>query len=240
MPVVFVHGVPDTERVWKAVIARLGRRDVITVSLPGFGCPLPAGFQPTKEGYAEWLGRELAAISGPLDVVGHDWGALLVLRNVCLRPKLARTWTVGAAPLDPEYVWHQGAQMWQTPELGEQVMAGMTPEAMAGALVGAGVAPADAEEASRHVDETMKSCILTLYRSAVTVGAEWKPDLARVTAPGLVLWGEKDPFAEPRFGARLAENTRARFVSYPGCGHWWQLERPDEVAAELRRLWAHS
>lgn len=72
MPVVFVHGVPDTERVWKAVIERLARRDVIAVSLPGFGCALPAGFQPTKEGYVEWLGRELSAISGPLDVVGHD------------------------------------------------------------------------------------------------------------------------------------------------------------------------
>lgn len=237
MPVVFVHGVPDTERVWKAVLQRLGRKDALTVSLPGFGCPLPAGFVPTKEGYVEWLGRELSAIPGPLDVVGHDWGALLVMRNVCLRPDLVRTWAVGAAPIDPEYEWHPTAKMWQTPGLGEQVMESVTPEAMAEGLVGAGVAPADAEEASRHVDETMKQCILTLYRSAVNVGSEWRGDLVRVTAPGLVLWGDEDPFATPRFGARLAENTRARFVSYPGCGHWWQLERPDEVVAELRRLW---
>jgi pimeloyl-ACP methyl ester carboxylesterase len=52
-----------------------------------------------------------------------------------------------------------------------------------------------------------------------------------------VLWGERDPYAAPRFGARLAERTGARFVSLPGCSHWWQLERPDDVADELRRFW---
>ena len=62
----------------------------------------------------------------------------------------------------------------------------------------------------------------------------------RVSAPGLVLWGEKDPFASVEFGARLAGKTRARFVSFPGCSHWWQLERPDEVAAELERFWARA
>jgi pimeloyl-ACP methyl ester carboxylesterase len=49
MPVVFVHGVPDTQRVWDAVVSRLDRRDVIRLSLPRFGCPAPAGFNATKE-----------------------------------------------------------------------------------------------------------------------------------------------------------------------------------------------
>lgn len=44
-----------------------------------------------------------------------------------------------------------------------------------------------------------------------------------MTAPELVLWGERDPYAVPRFGARLAERTGARFVSFPDCSHWWQL-----------------
>jgi pimeloyl-ACP methyl ester carboxylesterase len=26
-------------------------------------------------------------------------------------------------------------------------------------------------------------------------------------------------------------------VSWPGCSHWWQLERPDAVADELQRFW---
>ena len=29
----------------------------------------------------------------------------------------------------------------------------------------------------------------------------------------------------------------ARFVSFPDCSHWWQLELPDGMADELRRFW---
>jgi pimeloyl-ACP methyl ester carboxylesterase len=238
MPAVFVHGVPDTQRVWDAVVSRLGRKDVVTLSLPGFGVPAPAGFGATKEAYVDWLLERLAAIDGPIDLVGHDWGALLVVRSVSLRPGAVRSWAAGGAPLDREYVWHPAARAWQTPGMGEKVMAGLTPEAMSAALMAAGVPAADAAATARAVDATMKQCILSLYRSAVHAGEEWEDDLARVAAHGLVLWGEKDPYAAAELGERLARKTRARFVSFPGCSHWWQLERPAEVAAELERHWA--
>jgi len=238
MPAIFVHGVPDTQRVWDAVISRLGRKDVVTLSLPGFGCPLPAGFSATKEAYVDWLLDRFATLERPIDLVGHDWGALLVVRAVSLRPDAVRSWVAGGAPLDREYVWHQAAKAWQTPGLGEKVMAGMTAEMLQAALVAAGVPAADAVTAAGNVDATMKQCILNLYRSAVHAGEEWEDDLRRVSAPGLVLWGEKDPYAVVEFGARLAQKTRARFVSFPGCSHWWQVERPAEVAAELERHWA--
>jgi len=235
---VFVHGVPDTPRVWDGLISRLSRNDVVTLSLPGFGCPLPAGFSATKEAYMEWLLGRLAALPRPIDLVGHDWGALLVVRAVSLVPDAARSWAAGGAPLDREYVWHQAAKAWQTPGMGEKVMAGLTPEALGAALVAAGVPAEDAARAAAQVDATMKQCILKLYRSAVDAGEEWEDDLTRISAPGLVLWGEKDPYASVEFGARLAHRTRARFASFPECLHWWQLERPAEVAAELERHWA--
>lgn len=238
MPEVFVHGVPDTACVWEAVTSRLGRKDVVALSLPGFGCPLPAGFSATKEAYVDWLLGQLTALQGPIDLVGHDWGGLLVVRAVSLRPDAVRSWAAGGAPLDREYVWHQAARAGQTPGMGEKVMAGLTAEALQAALVAAGVPAEDAATAAENVDATMKQCILNFYRSAVHVGGEWEDDLKRVSAPGLVLWGEKDPYAGVEFGARLAEKTRARFVSFPGCSHWWQLERPAETAAELERHWA--
>ena len=237
MPAVFVHGVPDTQLVWDALSSRLKRKDVVTLSLPGFGCPAPAGFGATKEAYVDWLLGELASIQEPIDLVGHDWGGLLVVRTVSVRPDAVRSWSAGGAPLDREYVWHQAARAWQTPGMGEKVMAGMTAEGLAAALVAAGVPAADAAETATHVDPTMKDCILKLYRSAVRAGDEWEDDLKRVSAPGLVLWGEKDPYAGVEFGARLAEKTRARFVAFPACSHWWQLERPIEVTAELERFW---
>src|SRR5438034_885262 len=186
MPVVFVHGVPDTWRVWRALIGRLHRADVVTLSLPGFGCEVPAGFDCSKEAYCDWLMREVDNVDGPVDLVAHDWGAILALRVASLEPTLLRTWAVGGAPLDPEYEWHKVAKLWQTPEVGEQVMEKVTPETLAAGLVAAGVPAADATEAARHVDATMKRSILALYRSGVRVGAEWEHGLARVGARGVV------------------------------------------------------
>ena len=240
MPVVFVHGVPDTARVWDKVRSRLARRDAITIELPGFGTPRPAAFQSTKDAYVDWLLSRLAREPKPVDIVGHDWGALLVLRAISREPDVARTWAVGGAPLDPDYEWHKAAKLWQTPEVGERVMESTTPEALAAALIAAGVPADDAASTAKHFDATMKSCILALYRSAVHVGREWVEDLARITSPGLVLWGENDPYAASRFGSRLAERTGARFVALPGCSHWWQLERPDAVAHHLEALWASA
>src|SRR6185369_9593411 len=152
MPAVFVHGVPDTHRVWHAVVGRLRRRDVVTLSLPGFDCELPTGFDCTKEAYGNWLLAELRRIDGPIDLIGHDWGGLLVVRAVSLEPTLVRTWTAGGAPLDPDYEWHKAAKLWQTPGVGEQVMEKLTPEVLASALVAAGVPQADATTAGEHLD----------------------------------------------------------------------------------------
>ena len=237
MPAVFVHGVPDTHRVWQDLIERLQRNDVIALSLPGFGSATPPGFDCTKEAYSGWLLEELRRIPGPIDLVGHDWGGLLTVRAVSLEPLLVRTWAAGAAPLDPEYEWHKAAKIWQTPGVGEQMMEKLTSEALASGLVAAGVPPADAAVTAQHADATMKRSILALYRSAVTVGLEWVDDLRRVQAPGLLLWGQKDPYAAPVFGSRLAGRTRARFVEFSGCSHWWQLERAADVARELEAFW---
>lgn len=107
MPAVLVHGVPDTHRVWRSVVQKLGRDDIVTRSLPGFGRPVRPGFDGTKEAYCEWLLRELRRIEGPIDLVGHDWGGLLVVWAVSVEPNFVRTWAAGAAPLDAQYEWHQ-------------------------------------------------------------------------------------------------------------------------------------
>src|SRR5258707_12219110 len=101
MPAVFVHGVPDTHRVWTALASRLTRKDVVTLSLPGFGCPVPEGFDATKDAYVDWLLGQLACQPEPIDLVGHDWGALMVVRAVSRRPQGVRCRQDGGAQLVP-------------------------------------------------------------------------------------------------------------------------------------------
>ncbi len=241
MPAVLVHGVPDTPMLWGPVRDLLDRDDVLTPALPGFGTPLPDNFSVTKEGYADWLVTQLEAIDEPVDLVGHDWGSLIVQRVASQRPDLVRTLACGAGTVDDEYQWHEMAQLWQTSGSGEAMVdafAAMTIAERAEGLAAAG-APQDlAEIEAPHIDATMGRCILGLYRSAVDIGSEWQPDIeAMPKLPALVLWGRDDPFVDPRFGERLASRIGARLEMLSPCGHWWPWERAAETAAALQQLW---
>jgi pimeloyl-ACP methyl ester carboxylesterase len=129
--------------------------------------------------------------------------------------------------------------MWQTPEVGEQVMEGMTPEAITDTLAEQLGSHERAAAVGSHVDDTMKKCVLALYRSAADVFASWHDDVDRVlsTRPGAVFWGADDPYVTQDFGARLATRTHAKLHMFPHSGHWWPVTEPDEVAAGLQELW---
>ena len=239
MPAVLVHGVPDTHRLWDTVRSHLHREDIVTIDLPGFGTPLPAGFTSTKEEYLDWLITKIEEIGEPVDLVGHDWGSLLTGRLASVRPDLVRTWTGISGPIDPEYPWHYLAKIWQTPGEGEQWMADLDLEEFAASLNEAQMPRDAADEAVRHMDATMRASILALYRSAIEVGAEWKPGLSKVTAPALVIWGLDDPFRPHRFADELGNATRARAVFKLRSSHWPMIERAADVARELEAHWAH-
>ena len=244
MPAVFVHGVPDTHRCWGALLDHLDRSDIVRVRLPGFGVDGPEGWTATKEEYAAWLEAEIDAIGAPVDLVGHDWGAMLCLRVASVRPDLIRTLAVGSGPLDAQYEWHAMAQAWQTPEVGEHIMAAMTAmtaEALATGLAAAGT-PADlAPIQAAAIDARMGAAILALYRSAITAGAEWDPQVgAMPPRPAVVFHGADDDFVDLGTAQRIAERLGARLVTFDGCGHWWNWDEAAHTAAILTDLWAEE
>jgi len=241
MPAVLVHGVPDTGRMWAPLRAELDRPDVEVLTLPGFGEPAPAAWTATKEAYAGWLEERIAAVGEPVDLVAHDWGAILAQRVASRRPDLIRTLACGSGPCDVEYTWHAMAQAWQTPEVGEQIVDGMVAMARPDLAAGleAGGAPADlAVVQAEHIDAEMARCILALYRSAVTVGAEWQPAVdAMPHRPAVVFHGADDPYSDTRVSDRLAARLGTELVVYDGCSHWWAWERAADAAATLTDLW---
>jgi pimeloyl-ACP methyl ester carboxylesterase len=239
MPAVLIHGVPDTPRVWRPLMASLAREDIVTLALPGFDCALPEGFDSSKEAYAEWIVTQLERIGEPVDVVAHDWGAILMLRVVSIRPDLVRTWAGGGGAIDRDYVWHDFARQWQTPEVGEKVMDEvMVPETIVGILVQSGVPPEIAVDVAASVDERMKKSMLRLYRSATRLGDDWHEGVDGITRPGLVLWGRDDLVVAAGFAERLARRVNAELLIFDNCGHWWPSQRPVEAAQALERFWA--
>ena len=241
MPAVLVHGVPETSALWDGLVPLLGRDDIVTLQLPGFGCPRPDGFGATKEEYVDWLIGELEAIDGPIDLLGHDWGGGFVVRVVSLRPDLVRSWISDAAGLgDIEFEWHDFAKIWQTPEEGEKFWSDQlaTPvEERAGIFELFGLSHDTAVKLAGMVDQTMAGCILPLYRSAMTVGVEWAPDFHDIPKPGLVLGATEDAFLALDKAEAGAKRAGARFELLPGLGHWWMLQDPGVAAPIIKDFW---
>lgn len=74
MPVVLIHGNPQTAAVWELLLAELSWNDVFPLSPPDWGASTPDGWGATVEEYRLWLAGELESIGEPVDLVGHDWG----------------------------------------------------------------------------------------------------------------------------------------------------------------------
>ncbi|MCA8890513.1 MAG: alpha/beta hydrolase [Hyphomonas sp.] len=240
---VFIHGVPDTPHLWKPLVAALGLQpsDYFTPALPGFGAPLPRGFACTKDAYADYLIGEIEKLGQKIDLVGHDWGALLSLRIASLRPDLIRTWCVTNAVIDPDYRGHQTARMWATPLLGEFVMLNMRNKPrMEAALIQGGMPAGLAKEEVPLIDKTMRQSILKLYRSAVGLrfSGDWVSDLANLPTPGQLFWGETDPYVDLSVAERFSKNHNVPLHIENGAGHWACVERADAFAAVLEALWA--
>lgn len=241
MKVVLVHGNPETPAVWGPLCRHLAGRQVLTPQLPGFGTPTPAGFAAGWRDYVAWLTAELEALGEPVHLIGHDWGGALVVAVACERPDLIASWTTDVLGLfDPAYVWHDMAQLWQTPGAGEEAVAGMvslTIEARTGMFQSFGADPETAAELAGAIDEEMGRCILALYRSASQpVMADYGvAHLAAAGArPGLVIAPSDDPYTGGTdLARRAAAAAGARLEELDGLGHWWMLGDPGRGAAVL-------
>ncbi|MEM7342420.1 MAG: alpha/beta fold hydrolase [Actinomycetota bacterium] len=246
MTIVLVHGNPETAAIWELLIAELGRDDIVTLSPPGFGAPVPTGFGATRVEYVDWLVAELELLgAGPVDLVGHDWGGGHVMGVAMTRPDLIRSWCVDVAGIfHPDYEWHDAAQLWQTPDVGEQTVAAMLAPSVderAEGLAGLGMTPDAARAVAEGMDAAMGDCILKLYRDAAQPAlrelASSLPYAA--TRPGLVIVAEHDHYVGTEEMARQsAAQAGASVTVLSDVGHWWMMQDPTAGAAALTSFWS--
>lgn len=239
--IVFVHGVPETAAIWGKVRSAISHESV-ALSLPGFGCSRPDGFGATKDDYVRWLLDELDQIEGPVDLVGHDWGAVLTYRVATAYGDRLHSWAADIANIaHPTYEWHDLAKRWQTPGEGEAFVESQNaqaPEQRAPRFEAMGVPHDDALQMASASDATMGGCILALYRSATpNPHHHWGP-WASTSAPGLVLHPTDDPFGNETLAAEVAESLGARFERLEGAGHFWPYQAPAKAASLLESFWA--
>jgi pimeloyl-ACP methyl ester carboxylesterase len=246
MAAVFVHGVPETGRLWDRLRALLSTNPT-ALELPEFSVPRPAGFGAPLGEYVESLESEIQGIDGPVDLVGHDWGAVLVARAATKSSVVVRSWAVDeAGVLHPAYVWHDLAKLWQAPGAGEQwaktaveAAVGGSPEDATARYFEAGVSAEDAVAMVERLDATMADCMLDLYRSATpNPHPHWGTELSAPTStPGLVIQPLLDPYDDPVASGEMAARLGAHTQRLDGVGHWWMLQDPSSAADALERFW---
>jgi pimeloyl-ACP methyl ester carboxylesterase len=244
---VLVHGNPEVAAIWSLLVDELERRgvdNVVLLSPPGFGAPVPEGWAGDIAAYRSWLIGELEGIDGPIDLVGHDWGAGHVFGAMAERPDLVRSFAADCVGmLDPGYVWHDMAQAWQTPDVGEQVIEGLVSAPLADrtAMFASFGAPDDiAAQMAEAANADMGRCILTLYRSAAQPAtAEFGRQLrAADRPPMLAIVASEDPYVSAAEGVRVANDFGAQQLALDGCGHWWMFEQPGLAADGLVAFWS--
>ena len=244
---VFVHGNPETSAIWSLLVNELhknGISKIVLLSPPGFGAPTPKGWGATVVEYRDWLLNELDKIDTPIDLVGHDWGAGHVFGALATRPNFVRTWATDCGGLiHPDYQWHDAAQGWQAPDIGEKMVAGMvamSAEQFADYFSSLGMTREIAAQVKNDLNDEFARCILGLYRDAAQPAMAKLGKLFAAANPpnGLVIIADKDNYAGSAEQVhQVAAGVNAKVTNIPDAGHWWMIERPELAASILIDHW---
>ena len=244
MTIVLVHGIPETSEIWTPLLKILDR-EAAAVALPGFGTPRPDKFTGTKDAYAEWLGTILMQFDPPIDIVGHDIGALFTMRVASAFDLPLRSWVVDVADIfHPHLVWPERVRNLQIPGVGEEMLKTTReappddPQSAVSRLMRAGVPPDLARSMGRAHDEVMSQSILDFYRSAIpNVAADWWEDIRdHLPSRGLVLLPPDPPEIEA-MSLEVADRLGAETAHLNDLNHCWMAEAPEVVASILKPFW---
>ena len=205
-PLVLLHGLSGSWRWWRPLLGPLAER--YRVHLVGF----PRGVAPGAA--AEWTARALDELElAPLRLVGHSLGGLLAAQVAARRPtRTTRLALVAPAGLPS----------------GRGLLGHGLPLA---ALLRA-APPALLAAVAR--DAAAAGPVSLLRGARYAVGADLRPELRAITAPTLLLWGERDPLVPVRLASSWRRELRdVRVVVVPGAGHVPMFDAPAEVADAL-------
>ncbi|MFG2140834.1 alpha/beta fold hydrolase [Streptomyces sp. NPDC048650] len=246
-PVVLVHGTPAWSFLWRDVVPLLAREHTVHVwDLLGFGDSRTApGCAPSIAQQARTLAEltEHWGLEEPA-LVGHDIGGGVVARaHLVERVPAHRLVLLDAALLGPwntPFTEHQQrhADVYRTMPtdiFGDVIAARFrtaTHQPMSQEAADGYLAPwAGPEGQQRWIDQ------VAAVRHEDTREAVAR--LGEITAPTLVLWGERDEWLDPATSDRIAAAIPGAVQeTVPGAGHFAPEDNPRGVAEALLRFLA--
>jgi pimeloyl-ACP methyl ester carboxylesterase len=254
-PALYVHGLGGSSTNWTDLAGVLrGHVDGTALDLHGFGWSDPA---PRGNYSLSMHGRTVMRLierldRGPVHLFGNSMGGAVAVLLAARRPDLVRTLTL-VSPAVPDLRPRTGSDalmplllMPGTSQLIERRLAGMDPaervrqvlELCYGdpSLVPAGRLAEAAADARKRANQPW--AMTAFARSLRGLVAAYLPGpqslwriAATITAPTLIVWGDRDRLVNVALAPRTAEAIPgARLLVLPGVGHVAQMEDPTGVA----------
>ena len=231
VPVVLLHGITDSWRSFEPVLPHLPPSvHAYAITQRGHGdAGRPRDYR--LEGFVDDVARFLDAVGLRSAIVGgHSMGSVVATRFAIDHPDR----TAGLVIMGGATTWARlglDAMKEELAALGDPVdvdyLRGFQESTLA--------RPVPPELLDTAVSESAKVSIAT-FRDAweQVVLRDFARDLGAVTAPTLVVWGERDAFT-PRAqqDALVAAIRDARLIVHDGAGHAFHWEDPERFAAEL-------
>lgn len=239
--ILFLHGVPDTSKVWDSALENLSDDyRCIAPDLPGFGrTHAPRNFEYSLENLASFVDQLLSSLSidEGVHMVIHDIGGIVGLAFAVTYPDKVKSLTIMDTTFFSHYEWHAMAKTWRKPILGELTMYLMRYKQFSLAMKKSAPILTDDQIQENYKALTWRNrrMILRFYRALdPVIFKSWEDKLKSVVQsfPTLVIWGEKDTFLpielSKHFGTdnvHILEDT----------GHWPMLEQAQEVHKLIRK-----
>jgi pimeloyl-ACP methyl ester carboxylesterase len=250
-PVVLLHGFPEFWYSWRhqlPALAAAGFR-AIAPDLRGYNqSDKPPGVESYRPGLlvADVVSLIEKLGSGPVVVVGHDWGGIVAWLVTMKRPDLVQKLVVLNAPHPATFEvevrrarqlfrsWY--AFFFQLPWLPEAALRfqnfGLVRHALRQQPVHAGAFTP--EDIRRYREALARPGALTAainyYRAALRYRRETARMFRPVRGPVLVIWGERDPYLNWHVLDGLpAWAPDARVLRLRDASHWVQNDAPDAV-----------
>lgn len=245
-PVVFVHGIPTSPRLWRRVIPMVNGARCLAWEMVGYGASIPEGegrdiSVARQAGYlSDWM-RELG-LGGGAVIVGHDLGGGVAQILAVRQPELVRglvlmnsicydNWPI----LPVKAIRATGAVCARLPDpLFSLVYTGV----LLGLHDDPGVARESAAEHRPYYERAGGAAALVRQASSLDVRdtLEISARIPELDVPSRLVWGAADLFLEIGYGYRLAYDLGAHIERIEGGKHFVPEDHPEGVAATVDRV----
>lgn len=247
-PVLFLHGMPTSSRLWSGVINRLcSRFTCFAVDLPGMGQTPLAEYGPD---YLRSLAEQLDSLRrqhniAKWHVVGHDAGSAVAVHYARYFGQSVDRLALLSPALFPELRPFFLLEAMRKPILGEILAPFLQfafwEFAMARALSSAAdgsAAMADFRAPFAGLSGSWQFMRMLRWGKPADVLAEVPEFLPQLDMPTLIFHGRRDPAIPESFARRAAELIPNASMISLDSGHFLPLHQPERIAAGLAEFFA--